>query len=144
VGASISARGERAEEAEVTTRVLSANFDCRDPLRQAEFWATVLSYVVDDQEEGATEVGISDPSGEGLMLYFIAVPEPKVVKNRMHLDLGPETSMETEVERLVAAGASVVATYRDPEGFNDPYVWTVMQDPEGNEFCVATTLPQRT
>jgi predicted enzyme related to lactoylglutathione lyase len=49
--------------------------------------------------------------------------------------------MEEEVERLVAAGASVVATHRDPEGFKDPFKWSVMQDPEGNEFCVATRMP---
>ena len=125
----------------MTTRVVSSTFDCRDPVRQAEFWATALSYVVEDPSGYPEERGISDPTGEGLSIYFVPVPESKTVKNRLHFDLEPETTMEEEVERLVAAGASVVATHRDPEGFKDPFVWTVMQDPEGNEFCVATRMP---
>jgi hypothetical protein len=126
----------------LTTRVLAAVFDCRDPIRSAEFWATALSYVVDDHDENVTELGITDPSGDGPMIYFMAVPEPKTVKNRVHLDLEPETSIEEEVERLVAAGARVVATHQDPPGSKDPYRWTVMQDPEGNEFCVAAAMAE--
>jgi hypothetical protein len=124
----------------VTTRVQSATFDCKDPLRQARFWALALAYTIDDHEEDPTEVGISDPSGDGVMLYFNAVPEPKIVKNRMHLDIEPDTSLEAEVDRLVEAGARVVATRQDPEGHLDPYRWTVLQDPEGNEFCVVKSL----
>ena len=48
--------------------------------------------------------------------------------------------MDDEVTRLVAAGAQVVAVHRHPPGFNDPYEWTVLQDPEGNEFCVGHSL----
>jgi hypothetical protein len=136
--------GYTEQEAIVTTRVVSATFDCRDPFRQAEFWATALSYVIEDPIEGMEEVGISDPSGEGLSIYFMPVPEPKTAKNRVHLDLEPETTMQEEVARLVAAGARVVAIHQDPEGPKDPFVWTVMQDPEGNEFCVATPMPRPT
>ena len=122
----------------MTTRVLAAVFDCRDPIRIAEFWATALSYVVDDHDdEGVAELGISDPSGDGPMIYFMAVPEPKTIKNRVHLDLEPEISIEEEAERLVAAGARVVGARQDPPDSNDPYRWIVMEDPEGNEFCVA-------
>ena len=49
-------------------------------------------------------------------------------------------AMDDEVTRLVAAGARVVAVHRQPPDFNDPYEWTVLQDPEGNEFCVGRSL----
>ncbi|MFI5053796.1 MAG: VOC family protein, partial [Acidimicrobiia bacterium] len=70
-------------------------------------------------------------SGEGWTLLFLIVPEGKVVKNRLHLDLRPAASMDDEVARLVSSGATVVR--RVDEGGN---FWTVMQDPEGNELCV--------
>ncbi len=73
----------------------------------------------------------------------MAVPEPKTVKNRVHLDLQSETSMEDEVERLVAAGATAIVTRRDPDDFENPFTWTVMEDPEGNEFCVGEPLSRR-
>ena len=127
----------------MTTRVISATFDCRDPMTQARFWAAALSYVIEDPADDLEEVGIIDPSGEGLSIYFMPVPEPKTAKNRLHLDLEPETTMEEEVRRLIAAGASAVATHQDPETVRDPYIWTVMQDPEGNEFCVTTPMSRR-
>jgi hypothetical protein len=67
------------------------------------------------------------------------VPEPKVVKNRLHLDLITEGSMESEVARLVEAGASVVEAREDPDSLDNPDTWTVMKDPEGNEFSVTST-----
>jgi catechol 2,3-dioxygenase-like lactoylglutathione lyase family enzyme len=112
-------------------RVLCVTFDCRDPALVAAFWATALGYEEVPPEE-AGWVMIADPTGSGPSLYFAPVPEPKVVKNRAHLDIGPETTMAAEVERLVGAGASAVETLR-----HDTWAWTVMQDPEGNEFCVA-------
>ena len=72
------------------------------------------------------------------------VPESKVVKNRVHLDLLPDTTLEAEVERLTAAGATLVETLRDPETFVDPMHWAVLQDPEGNEFCVIERRGERT
>ena len=62
---------------------------------------------------------------------FAKVPEPKTAKNRMHLDVAT-TDVEAEVARLLELGATRV---RDVDEWG--YVWTVMQDPEGNEFCVA-------
>jgi hypothetical protein len=68
-----------------------------------------------------------------------------VVKNRVHIDLlATEASVEAEVERLVKAGARALETHHDPEGYSDPYIWTVMQDPEGNEFCVGEPMSGRT
>lgn len=141
------------------TKVLAVTFDCHDPARQAEFWAIALSYKVLGAYPvaGANAVLISalSPTQEGVWgaedlagitvpnLLFIEVPESKVVKNRVHLDLGPETSIEVEVERLVAAGARVLTTVQEPEGTDDPWIWTVMQDPEGNEFCVGEPMSGR-
>jgi hypothetical protein len=122
------------------TSLLCVTFDCHDPPRLAAFWATALSYRRFEQNDDGAEVGIEDPIGEGPDLYFMRVPEAKSVKNRVHLDLEPEIPLEQEVARLVAAGAREVSSHRDPSGFTTPYRWIVMQDPEGNEFCVAEPL----
>ena len=126
------------------TEILCITFDCRDPLAQARFWATVLSYEIDRTWERFDEIQIDDPTGSGPPIYFMKVPEGKVVKNRVHLDVQPETSIEEEVVRLEEAGAHAVVTRQDPAGFEGPYIWTVMQDPEGNEFCVGEPLGRRT
>jgi hypothetical protein len=72
-------------------------------------------------------------AGTGRRILFQEVPEAKTVKNRLHLDLlvGPE-SLDGEVERLVALGATVVSVYDGPDGR-----WTLLADPEGNEFDVS-------
>lgn len=114
--------------------VWCVTFDCRDPVRVAAFWAAALGYEEVPSEEPGW-VMIADPAESGPTLYFAPVPEPKVVKNRAHLDIGPETTMAAEVDRLAALGASAVETRR-----HDTWAWTVMLDPEGNEFCVAEPL----
>ena len=103
-------------------------FDTRDPLRVATFWAGALGF----EFVGADATGgyIADPSGRTPGAFFQPVPEPKVVKNRVHLDLRPASTMAEEVERLRALGATEVR-YVDED-----YGWTVMADPEGAEFCV--------
>ncbi len=68
----------------------------------------------------------------GTFLYFNQVPEPKTVRNRVHLCLRPETSRDREVERLPGLGAALVADRRNPDGSGR----AVPADPEGNEFCV--------
>ncbi|MEV0981222.1 VOC family protein [Streptomyces sp. NPDC049915] len=71
-------------------------------------------------------------TGLGRRLLFQRVPEPKTVKNRLHLDLHPgEGRRADEVERLKGLGASVLREVKEPSG-----QWVVMADPEGNEFCV--------
>lgn len=113
----------------MTSSVDALTVDCRDPRLLANFWCAALGYRIDDvDDEGAW---IRPVSGEGWMLLFQIVPEGKVVKNRLHLDLRPAKSMDEEVARAVSAGATVVR--RVDEGGN---YWTVMLDPEGNEFCV--------
>jgi predicted enzyme related to lactoylglutathione lyase len=96
----------------------------------ATFWAAALGFEMDpdSDQEGAS---LSDPSGRTRGLYFQPVPESKVAKNRVHLDLRPSGSMAEEVERLTALGATVVGRVDEGGSF-----WTVMRDPEGNELCV--------
>ncbi|MFI8525958.1 VOC family protein [Promicromonospora sukumoe] len=116
-------------------------FDCRHPASLARFWAVVLDgYAVapyDDEELARLRsIGVDDPEDDPTVLvegpagaprlFFTAVPEPKSVKNRVHLDVRA-SDRDAEVARLVAAGASESARHRD---------WVVMADPEGNEFCV--------
>ena len=72
-----------------------------------------------------------DGPGSGPTLWFTKVPEGKVAKNRVHLDLMPDTTLAEEVARLVSLGASVLREH-DEDGMR----WTVMLDPEGNELCV--------
>jgi len=113
----------------VALRPSTLVFDTRDPLRVATFWAAAVGFELDpDSDE--TGAYIADPSSRTPGAFFQPVPEPKVVKNRVHLDLRPSGTMTDEVERLRGLGASEIR-YVD-EG----YGWTVMADPEGAEFCV--------
>ncbi|NUU20744.1 MAG: VOC family protein [Streptomycetaceae bacterium] len=120
--------------------------DSQDPRTLADFWSAVLEYrhlVVD--KDG--DVLISDvertsearsAGGHPPLLYFIRVPDgPKKAKNRLHLDLSPvDRDREAEVERILALGATRV----DIGQGEDPG-WTVLADPEGNEFCVLRRIP---
>ncbi|HET9249712.1 MAG TPA: VOC family protein [Actinomycetota bacterium] len=110
-------------------RVDSLTFDCRDPSKVATFWAAVLGYeVVELDDEGAD---LRDPSGAGWPIVFLVVPEGKAVKNRLHLDLRPSGSMAEELERVQALGATQHRYVAEGGSY-----WTVMLDPEGNEFCI--------
>ncbi len=117
----------------MTSVLDTLTFDCADPVRLADFWAASLGWEVgdvDDEDAFVSPAGTPDNTPwQGLL--FQKVPEGKVVKNRLHLDLRPEDSMAAEVERSVALGATVHARV-DVEGS----FWTVMLDPEGNEFCI--------
>jgi len=128
----------------VSSKVGFTTFDCHDPRAVAEFWAIALAYEIQAPNEDAGEVLLVDPTGVGPSLGFMKVPESKVVKNRVHLDLFTDGPLEAEVERLVATGARTIETLKDPaEGYVDPHIWTVMEDPEGNEFCVLEPMSQR-
>jgi hypothetical protein len=114
-------------------RVGNITFDCDDVLTVARFWSQALERPLD---AGANELGASiggtDPARVEPAWYFMKVPEAKAGKNRVHLDL--VTPEPDAVATLVALGATVVAEHEVP-GMH--HRWTVMQDPEGNEFCVA-------
>jgi predicted enzyme related to lactoylglutathione lyase len=123
--------GGMTGSAAVTSQILNISVDCADPYRLATFWSQVLDLPVGAQDGPADdEVGIG--LGDGEELLFLRVPEPKTVKNRMHLCLRPRTTRDEEVDRLLAIGASVVDDRRADDGTG----WVVMGDPEGNEFCV--------
>ncbi len=126
--------------------IYSLDFDCAWPSRLARFWASALDYTIrpydaaeiarlramgiEDIADDPTVV-IDPPTPGAPPLFFIKVPEPKSTKNRLHLDLRPESTMEAEVERLVSLGAQVRATFGE-----DQERWTLLAAPEGNEFCV--------
>jgi hypothetical protein len=104
-------------------------FDCADPRPLADFWGAALGYELADVDEESA--AIRDPDGKGHVLLFQVVPEGKAVKNRIHLDLTPPATMREEVERLRGLGATVERLVEEGNGR-----WTIMLDPEGNEFCV--------
>jgi hypothetical protein len=108
-------------------------FDCDDVLAVAGFWSAALARPLDEgSSEFFASIGGTDPARTEAAWYFAKVPEPKQAKNRVHLDLNtPEPSA---LDDLVALGATIVGEGEVPGG---SHRWTVLQDPEGNEFCVA-------
>ena len=108
--------------------------DCADPRRLADFWAAVLGWQRTGAYDDADAVEIGGPPGSGPTLLFLQVPEPKTVKNRLHIDVNPVgCDQEQEVARLLALGARRVDI---GQGEQD---WVVLADLEGNEFCVLRT-----
>jgi hypothetical protein len=133
--------------------------DCADPAALSEFWAQALDYEIpgppngfDSWEAALHSWGVpesefnsagavEDPTGRGPRFYFQRVPEPKTVKNRLHLDLNITTGGESlperkellaeAADRLVKLGASISHEMEDFHGY-----CIVMRDPEQNEFCV--------
>jgi hypothetical protein len=104
--------------------------DSKDPKKLGEWWkeALDLKTVFEDKDEYAV-------SGKGRMdstwnILFYRAPDEKATKNRLHLDLIPDTDKEAEATRLEALGAT-----RADIGQKD-VSWIVMADPEGNEFCI--------
>ena len=114
-------------------RVGNITFDCDDVLKVAQFWSAALDRPLDPgSSPGFASIGGGDVERAQPAWYFEKVPERKQAKNRVHLDfVDPDASA---VERLVGLGGSVVAEHAI---FGGRHSWTVMQDPEGNEFCVA-------
>lgn len=135
-------------------------FDCADPDRLATFWAAALGYRKQDPPEGFatwqeflvaqgvpedrwnSASAVVDPAGQDPRIFFQRVPESKVSKNRVHLDVNVAGGqnvpieerrgrVEAEAERLTALGASKQGPLEERNEY-----WFVMQDPEGNEFCL--------
>lgn len=106
--------------------IKSVSFDAADAATLAQFWAAVFGSDVD--EDSTPDKAFVEAAGwGGPNIWFIKVPEPKTAKNRVHFDLRAPGDVAAEVARLEQLGAHVVC--RHPSH-------TVMQDPEGNEFCV--------
>ncbi|GKQ36370.1 glyoxalase [Streptomyces sp. A012304] len=118
--------------------VQNVAIDCSDAYELARFWSEVTGCPLHPQDgPGDRETQVMLP--EGPVLYFNQVPEPKTVKNRIHLCLRPTTSREEEIERLLRLGATLVTDLREPDGAG----WAVLADPEGNEFCVLRSESDR-
>jgi predicted enzyme related to lactoylglutathione lyase len=126
----------------MTAHIRHVTFDCADPYALAAFWSQVTGYGADPDDPNEpehTEALLVAPDGQAALL-FIKVPEPKAVKNRVHLDLMPtDRTRDEEVERLLGIGAALVADHRRPDGTG----WAVLADPEGNEFCVERSAAER-
>jgi hypothetical protein len=113
-------------------RVGNITVDCVDVMRVAQFWAEAMERPLDDgASEWFASIGGGDADRAEPAWYFAQVPEAKEAKNRMHVDVFD--SAPDVVDRLVELGATVVA-HHEMSWAN--HSWTVMQDPEGNEFCV--------
>ena len=151
------------------SRNVQVTFDAHDPAALSSFWRDALGYVHpgppgvdlpegadplaawDDflervgvpKEERNTRSAIEDPDGDGPRLFFQQVPEGKIAKNRVHLDVraapglqGEErmAALEVECDRLVALGAVRVSRFDPEPPLGGGHI--VMTDPEGNEFCL--------
>lgn len=151
------------------SRTIQVTFDAHDPAAQSRFWADVLGYVIPgppgvELPEGAdpldawgdflTKMGvpesqhnsrsaIEDPDGDGPRVFFQQVPEDKVAKNRVHLDVRAApghdgdarmAALEAECERLIALGASRLQRHEPRPPLEAGHI--VLADPEGNEFCL--------
>jgi catechol 2,3-dioxygenase-like lactoylglutathione lyase family enzyme len=130
--------------------MLDLTMDCADAKSQADFWKLALGYEDEPppapfrtREEWAASFGppeedegdgawLQDPAGAGPRLSLLEVPEPKVAKNRLHIDVrvpGGWPGIQAKAAELTSAGATLLATF---DGHH-----VVLADPEGNEFCVA-------
>ncbi|MGK5685202.1 VOC family protein [Actinoplanes sp. URMC 104] len=141
-----------------SVKQFQVTFDCAEPERVARFWCEVLGYVVPPPPEGfagwddfdrslpperrGAAFACVDPTGVGPRLFFQRVPEGKVVKNRVHLDVRVGTGLtgadrlavlEAESARLVGLGATRGQLLL-ADGVNESC--QVMHDVEGNEFCL--------
>lgn len=121
----------------MTLRIQCVCVDSHDPRSIAGFWEAALgwrrTYQQDDEvvlepAEGSAEDGVVPD------LLFLRVPEDKVVKNRLHLDLRPD-DQAAEVRRLIDLGAREVSVGQSPDAS-----WVVLADPDGNEFCILRAL----
>lgn len=114
--------------------VLNVTFDCLNPRLVADLWSKVTGYVVEEVRSPGNDYFVARPDGDKWpRLVFVKVPEPKTVKNRVHLDVLPlERDQAAEVDRLMKLGARMV----DDRRRMSPGGWAVLADPEGNEFCV--------
>lgn len=103
--------------------------DSNDPEALAQFWSRVLDWEAGERHG----VWWLKPSLAAIpLIVFVKVPEPKSTKNRLHIDVSPtDRTRDEEVDRLLALGAT-----RADVGQADDVPWTVLADPEGNEFCV--------
>ncbi|WP_316529105.1 VOC family protein [Kitasatospora brasiliensis] len=124
----------------MATRLVQINMKAHDNTALGRFWAEVLGWGVDNEAPTVTNlepVGFTYPAPEAVCIDIVARPEAKTVKNRVHLDLA--TTSTAHQAELVARLKDLGATLADVGQGDVP--WTVMADPEGNEFCVLDPRP---
>jgi predicted enzyme related to lactoylglutathione lyase len=122
----------------MASSIHNVSFDALDAYGLAQFWSKVVDKPVYDVDKpGDPEVAID--MGDGSNLYFQQIPEAKTIKNRMHVCLRPDTTRDEEVARLEELGAKIFDDLRNADGTG----WVVMQDPEGNEFCILRGAAER-
>lgn len=101
--------------------------DAADIHGLGQWWARALGWPSEVTDDG--DVLLRDPAGGGPDWLFLAVPDDRVVKNRIHFDFTPD-DQAAEVERMLALGATHVDIGQGEQS------WVVLADPEGNEFCI--------
>jgi predicted enzyme related to lactoylglutathione lyase len=121
----------------MTLRLVQIAVNARDDSAVGRFWAEALGWSVSSEEPGVTNVepvGFAYPDPVAVCIDVLAVPEPKTVKNRVHIDLATTSAAHqaAEVARLRALGAT------DIDLGQGDVPWTCLADPEGNEFDVLT------
>lgn len=116
----------------MAARTGNITVDCDDVLKLAAFWSEVLGRPLDKgSSEFFASIGGADGERREPAWYFNKVPEAKLTKNRVHIDLvDPDPGA---VDKLVKLGATRIGEHEIPG-----QRWTVLQDPEGNEFCMAS------
>jgi catechol 2,3-dioxygenase-like lactoylglutathione lyase family enzyme len=124
----------------MATRLVQIVINARDNSAIGQFWAQALGWAVTGDEPGQTNVepaGFAYPDPVAVCIDVLAVPEPKTVKNRVHIDLA--TISAAHQADLIAHLEELGATPADVGQGDVP--WTVLADPEGNEFCVLEPRP---
>jgi catechol 2,3-dioxygenase-like lactoylglutathione lyase family enzyme len=126
----------------MTMKIHHITIDAHQPDEISRFWATALGWAEDPDDPNLPEhdeAAILSPDRSEVLL-FERVPEGKTVKNRIHLDLMPtDRTRDEAVEQLLGLGATFYADFREPDGSG----WVVLQDPDGNEFCVERSQAER-
>ncbi|MDI1463728.1 VOC family protein [Catellatospora sp. KI3] len=127
----------------MATRLVQINMKALDDAALGGFWAQALGWVVSSEEPGVTNLepaGFAYPDPAAVCIDLVSSPEPKTVKNRVHVDLAANSAAHQA--ELVARLLDLGATPADVGQGDVP--WTVLADPEGNEFCVLDSLYEET
>jgi predicted enzyme related to lactoylglutathione lyase len=120
----------------MTSRIAALAVDARDTERIAAFWCAVLGWEVTERDDEGVRIAPADDSAPPIDV--LAVPDAKTAKNRVHLDLRADGSTTAEeLDRLLTLGARHVDVGQGPD-----VTWTVLADPEGNEFCLLSRTAQ--
>jgi predicted enzyme related to lactoylglutathione lyase len=125
----------------MSSTLRNVTVDCTNALALARFWAEALGWNVYHDDDPEVLISPQFPrAGDAPTMLFIPVPEPRTVKNRVHVDLEPsDRTRDEEVERLVGLGATLVEDHRTEDGPG----WVWLADPEGNDFCVERSSAER-